>query len=64
MEITRVSSITGAKNTRNIDITDEQLEHWQISGKLIQDVMPNISDDDREFILTGITPDEWDKFVT
>jgi hypothetical protein len=26
----------------------------------IQDFLPNLDDDDREFILTGITPDEWD----
>lgn len=27
---------------------------------LIQEAMPNISADDREFIKTGITTDEWE----
>lgn len=27
---------------------------------LIQDLFPYLSDDDREFLLTGITPEEWD----
>jgi hypothetical protein len=26
---------------------------------LIQEAMPNLSADDREFIMTGITPEEW-----
>jgi|TARA_R100000697_G_scaffold25916_1_gene34391 hypothetical protein len=43
----------------NIDITQAQLAAW-VDGSLIQDVMPDISADEREFIMTGITPDEWD----
>jgi hypothetical protein len=25
----------------------------------IQDIMPNVSVDDREFIMTGYTPEDW-----
>lgn len=28
-------------------------------GKLVQDAFPNMSADDREFLMTGITPAEW-----
>jgi len=31
-----------------------------VAGMLIQDAMPNVSVDEREFIMTGITPEEWD----
>lgn len=31
---------------------------WE-SGVLIQDAFPMLSADQREFLLTGITPDEW-----
>lgn len=32
-----------------------------VTGDLIQDAMPNLSDDQREYILTGLSPEEWDK---
>lgn len=53
MEITKVDPLTGRVNTRDIDVTDFQLALWR-DGALIQDVMPNVSADDREFIMTGI----------
>jgi len=31
---------------------------WQ-NGELIQNAFPMLSADEREFILTGITPDQW-----
>jgi hypothetical protein len=33
---------------------------WQ-SGMLIQDAFPMLSADEREFIKTGITPEEWEE---
>ena len=38
------------------------LEFWQ-NGMLIQDAMPNISPDHREFILTGVVKGEWDDIM-
>ena len=58
MTIQRISAITRNLHTREIDVTDDQLESWA-KGALIQDVMPHLSPDDREFIMTGITPEEW-----
>ena len=58
MKITRKSPFSGKINTREISITQKQLDDWN-SGTLIQKAMPNISPDDREFIMTGITPEEW-----
>ena len=59
MLITRKSPFTGTIATLDIPVTDFQLAEWQ-NGKMIQDAMPNISADHREFIKTGITPAEWD----
>lgn len=59
MRITKTSPFTGKENTRDIPVTPEQIAAWQ-SGVLIQNAMPNISADDREFLMTGITPEEWD----
>lgn len=59
MQITRTSPFTGAVNTREIAVTQAQLDAWQ-GGELIQVAMPHLSADDREFLMTGITPEEWD----
>lgn len=62
MKITRKSILSGTIRTLDIDVTGEQMVAWR-SGELIQKVMPHLSDDDREFIMTGITPDEWDNMM-
>ena len=60
MKISRTSQLTGVARTLDIDVTDEELRLWK-SGVLIQDAMPHLSSDDREFLMTGITSDEWDQ---
>lgn len=60
MKITRTSKLTGITRTKEIDVTEDQLLAWEM-GKLIQDAMPQLSADDREFIKTGITGEEWDQ---
>ncbi len=59
MNITRVSMLTGVERTLDIPVTFDQLYNWS-GGMLIQDAIPNISSDEREFIMTGITSDEWE----
>ena len=58
MKVTKVSGFTGITHTREINITFEQLERWR-NGTLIQNAMPHLSPDDREFLMTGVTPEEW-----
>ena len=62
MLIENTSVFTGIKRTRDIDITEDQLQRW-LNGELIQNVCPHLSRDDREFIMTGITPEEWDQVL-
>jgi hypothetical protein len=59
MLITRTSGLSGITRTKDIDCTKEQYIDW-LSGARIQDVMPHLSADDREFLLTGTTKEEWD----
>ena len=59
MQITMTSMISGKTTTRDIDVEPEQVAAWQ-NGMLIQDVMPELSAPDREFIMSGITQEEWD----
>ena len=60
MLITKTSPFSGNTNVMEIDVTLEQLSSWQVDGVLIQDAMPHLTPDEREFIKTGITPEEWD----
>lgn len=59
MKITRTSSLTTKVRTLELDVTPDQLGRWE-QGELIQVAMPQLNADEREFIMTGITPDEWD----
>ena len=60
MRVTRTSNYSDTINTQEIDVTHEQLDAWR-SGVSIQVAMPKLSADEREFIMTGITSDEWNK---
>lgn len=59
MNITRISPLSGKVNTLDIPATLEQFAAYE-AGALIQDAFPNLTPDEREFIKTGITPEEWD----
>lgn len=59
MKITRRSPFSGKVNTLDLSITQEQIYRWQHGGELIQNVFPNLTPDQREFLLTGITAEEW-----
>ncbi len=52
--------VTGNTATREIPVTQAELDDWA-SGELIQNAMPSLSADDREFLMTGATPEEWDE---
>ena len=58
MKITRHSIITGKLHTMDLPVTEEQYARWK-AGTLVQDVFPDLTPDQREFILSGITPEEW-----
>ena len=60
MLITRISLLTGAEHTREVPITDHQAEDLELRRGLIQDICPDLSSIDREFLMTGITLDEWE----
>ena len=61
MLITRTSILSGKTRTKQINVNQSQIDKW-VAGMLIQDAMPNVSVDEREFIMTGSTPEEWDLY--
>jgi hypothetical protein len=58
MQVTRTSMLSGIKRTLDLPITDEQVAAFR-AGALIQHAFPDLPADKREFILTGITAEEW-----
>ena len=58
MRIIRRSLVSGETNVMDLPVTQMQLQEWK-NGGLIQNVFPDLTPDEREFIQTGITPNEW-----
>ena len=58
MLITRKSLISGNINSMSLPITEEQYNAWE-QGTLVQVAMPHLTPDEREFVMSGITPEEW-----
>lgn len=60
MLIRRRSPFTGVIREIDLPITQKQLEDW-LDGTLAQYAFPNLTAGQREFLLTGVTSEEWDK---
>lgn len=60
MLVTRTSIITGVTRTLDLHVTEEQLAAHK-SGTHAQNAFPDLPADLREFIISGVTPEEWDK---
>lgn len=66
MQITRKSLLSGKTHTMEINLTPEQYEDGEYRrrhGTLIQDAYPQLTDNEREFLKTGSTPEEWDELL-
>ena len=60
LRITRFNIVKRQNDTRDLQITNEQWNKY-INGSVIQKAFPHLTDNEREFILTGIYDDEdWD----
>ena len=63
MNITRTSILTNRVHRIFVEgLTQEMLDRFD-SGTPIQDALSGISPEMREFVMTGITPDEWPREV-
>jgi hypothetical protein len=58
-EIERPSPLTGKVNTMVITMEPSDYQAWQ-NGELIQNALPYLTADEREFLKTGIYANEWD----
>jgi hypothetical protein len=62
MKITRISQLSGVERTLEISCTPAQYHNY-MDGMDISLAMPNVPIWDREFIMTGVTKDEWDSHI-
>ena len=63
MRFERFNPITGKSNVMDLPVTEDQVRRWK-GGELIQNAMPHLSADEREFLITGILPGDWENLVT
>jgi len=64
MLITNISQLSGKEHTMELDVTHEQLERFENrreNGEYVQTIFPHLTKGEREFLLTGITPTEWNE---
>lgn len=62
MNITRISQLSGKEHTLDLKVTEEQMDRFnlrRITGEYVQDIFPDLNRAEREFIMTGITGEEW-----
>lgn len=62
MKITKKSMLTGVTRTIDMPITEQQYDDW-LDGALIQNVMPHLTVGEREFLISGITDEEWAEYM-
>ncbi len=62
IQVTKQSIITKKMNTMELPITQEHLDMYETVGDiLVQDAFPNLDIGQREFLISGITPQEWEE---
>lgn len=62
MRITKVCPFRHKPVWMDLDVTLEQVHAWR-DGMLAQEAFPQLSIDEREFIITGVTPEMWEKKI-
>ena len=62
MIVRRANIFTGRVRELELDVTQEQIDRWQ-NGELIQNAMPHLSIDEREFLISGMLSHEWDAYT-
>ena len=60
MIIKTTSLYTGKKVAMELNVTPEQIARWE-GGELIQNVMPHLNQDEREFLISGAMPGDFER---
>jgi hypothetical protein len=60
MKVTKRSMLTGKLHTMDINVTERQLKSYERGEGLLQDIFSHLTPDEREFIKSGITNEEFE----
>jgi hypothetical protein len=63
MKVTRKSLISGKVSSMELPVNPLELDAYHAGTANIQDVFPHLTDEQREFIKSGITPEEWEVHI-
>ena len=59
MIIRRISPLTYRTHSLDLKLTEEQYLDWALEGSTPEEAMPDLTPEEREFVMNGIHPDEW-----
>lgn len=63
-DVTCKNVFSGKVSTRTLKIDPTQLLEWSLNPRTpIQRIFPQLSDSDREFLMTGMTDEDWDEVM-
>lgn len=51
-----------SKKPYAVYLSEQQFKDWK-DGSLIQNVVPHFTPEEREFLISGLTPKEWDSIM-
>lgn len=66
-EKTRVGAVYSNGDSAEMDLNIPEVDflvgfnRWKTGGRLVQDAFPTLSAEEREFLISGITPREWNQ---
>lgn len=65
MIVQKISVFTGKLNSMEIEMTHEQFLEYTDKKRTrkIQEIFPTLTPDEREFLISGTTSEEWAKFA-
>jgi hypothetical protein len=59
MKVSKRSTLTGKVHEMDLPVTQQQLDDHANKKGLAQHIFSHLNPEEREFLMTGITPDEW-----
>jgi glutamate formiminotransferase len=59
MIVRRYCALTRQVEEMEIPVTLERLDDWQQNRRLVKEAFPDLTADQREFLLSGIKPEKW-----
>ena len=64
VRVHKQSIITGNHNSMVLPTRQGELEYWEESMTLVQDAFPHFTPEQREFLISGSTPEEWNELFS